>query len=50
MPTTASTDRQTVALLGRLEPEVLAAVGCGLRDDEVAAIVHAFDYGVGLGR
>ncbi|MEU9702397.1 AfsR/SARP family transcriptional regulator [Streptomyces sp. NPDC047981] len=38
MPTTAATtDRPTTAVLGRRERAVLAAVGCGLRDDEVAA-------------
>ncbi|MFJ3927389.1 BTAD domain-containing putative transcriptional regulator [Streptomyces sp. NPDC090022] len=37
MPTTAATDRPTAAVLGRQEREVLAAVGCGLRDDEIAA-------------
>ncbi|MEU9997193.1 BTAD domain-containing putative transcriptional regulator [Streptomyces sp. NPDC050848] len=36
MPTTAATDRPSLAVLGRVEREVLAAVGCGLRDDEVA--------------
>lgn len=37
MPTTAATtDRPTAAVLGRRERAVLAAVGCGLRDDEVA--------------
>ncbi|MGW6568640.1 BTAD domain-containing putative transcriptional regulator [Streptomyces sp. NPDC054975] len=37
MPTTVTTDRPTAAVLGRQEREVLAAVGCGLRDDEIAA-------------
>ena len=37
MPTTATTDHPTVAVLGHQEREVLSAVGCGMRDDEVAA-------------
>ncbi|MFF3018542.1 BTAD domain-containing putative transcriptional regulator [Streptomyces sp. NPDC057939] len=45
MPTTATTDHQiaattdhrTAAPLGHREREVLAAVGCGMRDDEIAA-------------
>ncbi|MFD9452149.1 BTAD domain-containing putative transcriptional regulator [Streptomyces sp. NPDC059985] len=37
MPTTATTDHQTATVLGNQECEVLSAVGCGMRDDEVAA-------------
>ncbi|PCG85229.1 transcriptional regulator [Streptomyces sp. WZ.A104] len=37
MPTTAITDRPTDTALGHLERRVLCAVGCGLRDDEIAA-------------
>ncbi|MBT2477423.1 BTAD domain-containing putative transcriptional regulator [Streptomyces sp. ISL-94] len=37
MPTTATTDRPTAAALGHQERKVLSAVGCGLRDDEIAA-------------
>lgn len=37
MPTTATTDRPTGAVLGQQEREVLAAVGCGLGDGEIAA-------------
>ncbi|MGK5640303.1 BTAD domain-containing putative transcriptional regulator [Streptomyces sp. URMC 126] len=37
MPTTAVTEHPTAAALGRQERDVLAAVGCGLRDDEIAA-------------
>ncbi|MBH1937157.1 winged helix-turn-helix domain-containing protein [Streptomyces sp. AV19] len=37
MPTTATPGRPTVTPLSRLEREVLQAVGCGLRDDEIAA-------------
>ncbi|MEV6951071.1 BTAD domain-containing putative transcriptional regulator [Streptomyces sp. NPDC051183] len=37
MPTTATTDRPTATGLGHHEREVLQAVGCGLRDDEIAA-------------
>lgn len=37
MPTTATTDRATATVLGPLERRVLSAVGCGLRDDEIAA-------------
>lgn len=37
MPTTATTDHPTAAVLGHQEREVLSAVGCGMRDDEVAA-------------
>ncbi|MFJ4973133.1 BTAD domain-containing putative transcriptional regulator [Streptomyces sp. NPDC088755] len=44
MPTTlttdrpaAATDRGTATALGHLERQVLSAVGCGLRDDEIAA-------------
>ncbi|MGV9688345.1 BTAD domain-containing putative transcriptional regulator [Streptomyces sp. NPDC003444] len=37
MSTTATTDRPTAAVLGPREREVLSAVGCGLRDDEIAA-------------
>ncbi|WP_282692402.1 BTAD domain-containing putative transcriptional regulator [Streptomyces sp. CC208A] len=36
MPTT-TTGRPTAVALGHLERRVLAAVGCGLRDDEIAA-------------
>ncbi|MFI9783115.1 BTAD domain-containing putative transcriptional regulator [Kitasatospora sp. NPDC051984] len=37
MPTTATTSRPGSAPLGPQEREVLRAVGCGLRDDEIAA-------------
>ncbi|MFJ8628998.1 BTAD domain-containing putative transcriptional regulator [Kitasatospora sp. NPDC093550] len=37
MPVTATTSRPSAAGLGRQEREVLHAVGCGLRDDEIAA-------------
>ncbi|MEE1751939.1 BTAD domain-containing putative transcriptional regulator [Streptomyces sp. SP18CS02] len=37
MPTPATTGRPTVTVLGHQEREVLSAVGCGLRDDEIAA-------------
>ncbi|MFF5973283.1 BTAD domain-containing putative transcriptional regulator [Streptomyces sp. NPDC012769] len=37
MPTTVTTGRATGTVLGGQEREVLAAVGCGLRDDEIAA-------------
>ncbi|MFF8261529.1 BTAD domain-containing putative transcriptional regulator [Streptomyces virginiae] len=38
MPTTATDDRRpTGTLLGHLERRVLSAVGCGLRDEEIAA-------------
>ncbi|MFE6051459.1 BTAD domain-containing putative transcriptional regulator [Kitasatospora sp. NPDC056446] len=37
MPTTATTSRPSAALLGCQERKVLHAVGCGLRDDEIAA-------------
>lgn len=37
MPTTVTTRRPTAAALGRQERKVLHAVGCGLRDDEIAA-------------
>ncbi|WP_331749266.1 MULTISPECIES: BTAD domain-containing putative transcriptional regulator [unclassified Streptomyces] len=37
MPTTVTTRRPTSAPLGRQERRVLHAVGCGLRDDEIAA-------------
>ncbi|MFE5489408.1 BTAD domain-containing putative transcriptional regulator [Streptomyces virginiae] len=38
MPTTATDDRRpTGTVLGHLERRVLSAVGCGLRDDEIAA-------------
>ncbi|MFG2914961.1 BTAD domain-containing putative transcriptional regulator [Kitasatospora sp. NPDC048298] len=37
MPTTATTGRPGAGELGRREREVLHAVGCGLRDDEIAA-------------
>ncbi|MFJ9844837.1 BTAD domain-containing putative transcriptional regulator [Kitasatospora sp. NPDC101155] len=37
MPTTATTNRPSAAVLGQHEHEVLHAVGCGLRDDEIAA-------------
>ncbi|MFD5524457.1 BTAD domain-containing putative transcriptional regulator [Streptomyces virginiae] len=37
MPTTATDDRRpTGTVLGHLERRVLSAVGCGLRDDEIA--------------
>ncbi|MFD4370881.1 BTAD domain-containing putative transcriptional regulator [Streptomyces sp. NPDC058486] len=37
MPTTATTGRPSVVALGHQERRVLSAVGCGLRDDEIAA-------------
>ncbi|MFE4857762.1 BTAD domain-containing putative transcriptional regulator [Streptomyces sp. NPDC056670] len=37
MPTTATTGRPTATALGHQEREVLQAIGCGLRDDEIAA-------------
>ncbi|MFJ8667380.1 BTAD domain-containing putative transcriptional regulator [Streptomyces sp. NPDC093600] len=37
MPTTVITDRPTATVLRRQERQVLSAVGCGLRDDEIAA-------------
>jgi SARP family transcriptional regulator, regulator of embCAB operon len=37
MPITATTGRPTVTTLRHQEREVLYAVGCGLRDDEIAA-------------
>ncbi|WP_412078919.1 BTAD domain-containing putative transcriptional regulator [Streptomyces xanthophaeus] len=37
MPTTVTTDRPTATVLGHQELKVLSAVGCGLRDDEIAA-------------
>ncbi|MFD8148184.1 BTAD domain-containing putative transcriptional regulator [Streptomyces sp. NPDC059708] len=37
MPTTATTGRPTARGLGYREREVLSAVGCGMRDDEIAA-------------
>ncbi|MGW8356575.1 BTAD domain-containing putative transcriptional regulator [Streptomyces wedmorensis] len=37
MPTTAVTGRPTSDALGHRERRVLSAVGCGLRDDEIAA-------------
>lgn len=37
MPTTATTFRPSATVLGYQERQVLSAVGCGLRDDEVAA-------------
>ncbi|MGW3042994.1 BTAD domain-containing putative transcriptional regulator [Kitasatospora sp. NPDC001159] len=37
MPTTATTSRPSAAVLGYQEREVLQAVGCGLRNDEIAA-------------
>lgn len=36
METTATTDRATTAALRHQERKVLSAVGCGLRDDEIA--------------
>ncbi|MER7110077.1 BTAD domain-containing putative transcriptional regulator [Streptomyces sp. NPDC000229] len=36
MPTTATTDRPATTVLGHQERQVLSAVGCGLRDDEIA--------------
>ncbi|MET9427162.1 BTAD domain-containing putative transcriptional regulator [Streptomyces sp. NPDC003036] len=36
MSTTATTQRPTATALGHQEREVLGAVGCGLRDDEIA--------------
>ncbi|MBV6701715.1 winged helix-turn-helix domain-containing protein [Kitasatospora aureofaciens] len=37
MPTTATASRPSAAVLGYQERKVLHAVGCGLRDDEIAA-------------
>ncbi|MFJ8588768.1 BTAD domain-containing putative transcriptional regulator [Streptomyces sp. NPDC093595] len=37
MPSTATTGRPTATALGQQERQVLSAVGCGLRDDEIAA-------------
>ncbi|MEU3467192.1 BTAD domain-containing putative transcriptional regulator [Streptomyces sp. NPDC006687] len=37
MPTTATTRRPAAAELDHLEREVLSAVGCGLRDEEIGA-------------
>ncbi|KJS53056.1 transcriptional regulator [Streptomyces rubellomurinus subsp. indigoferus] len=37
MPTTATTSRPSATALGPQERAVLRAVGCGLRDDEIAA-------------
>ncbi|MFF0431012.1 BTAD domain-containing putative transcriptional regulator [Streptomyces sp. NPDC004327] len=37
MPTTATIGRPLGAALGRQEREVLHSIGCGLRDDEIAA-------------
>lgn len=37
MPTTATTCRPIATALGHQERKVLHAVGCGLRDDEIAA-------------
>ncbi|MFE0046161.1 BTAD domain-containing putative transcriptional regulator [Streptomyces albireticuli] len=37
MPITTTTGRPAVTTLGQREREVLYAVGCGLRDDEIAA-------------
>ncbi|MFJ8207758.1 BTAD domain-containing putative transcriptional regulator [Streptomyces sp. NPDC096033] len=37
MPTTATTCRPIATVLGHQERKVLHAVGCGLRDDEIAA-------------
>ncbi|MFI1968533.1 transcriptional regulator [Streptomyces cinnamoneus] len=37
MPTTATTGQPTVTPLGQQERKVLYAVGCGLRDEEIAA-------------
>ncbi|MEC4016566.1 AfsR/SARP family transcriptional regulator [Streptomyces sp. H27-D2] len=37
MPTTVTTDRPTATVLRHQERQVLSAVGCGLRDDEIAA-------------
>ncbi|MER6299999.1 BTAD domain-containing putative transcriptional regulator [Kitasatospora sp. NPDC001539] len=37
MPTTTTTSRPSAAVLGHQERQVLRAVGCGLRDDEIAA-------------
>ncbi|MFE7757735.1 BTAD domain-containing putative transcriptional regulator [Streptomyces sp. NPDC057418] len=37
MPTTVTTDRSAATLLRDQERQVLSAVGCGLRDDEIAA-------------
>ncbi|MGW0191007.1 BTAD domain-containing putative transcriptional regulator [Streptomyces sp. NPDC003362] len=37
MPTTVTTERPTATVLGQQERKVLAAVGCGLRDDEIGA-------------
>lgn len=37
MPSTATTGHPTATVLGQQERRVLSAVGCGLRDDEIAA-------------
>ncbi|HET6857013.1 MAG TPA: BTAD domain-containing putative transcriptional regulator [Streptomyces sp.] len=37
MPTTVTTDRPAATLLRHQERQILSAVGCGLRDDEIAA-------------
>ncbi|MCG6498374.1 BTAD domain-containing putative transcriptional regulator [Kitasatospora sp. A2-31] len=39
MPTNATTSRPSAVVLGPRERDVLHAVGCGLRDDEIAAVL-----------
>ncbi|MGW2254626.1 BTAD domain-containing putative transcriptional regulator [Kitasatospora sp. NPDC001660] len=46
MPTTASVSRVSAAVLGDREREVLHAVGCGLRDDEIAAALAVSEQAV----
>ncbi|MFF1797526.1 LuxR C-terminal-related transcriptional regulator, partial [Kitasatospora sp. NPDC058263] len=46
MPTTATTRRPSAAALGHEEREVLHAVGCGLRDDEIAAALAVSEAAV----
>ncbi|MFF2119588.1 winged helix-turn-helix domain-containing protein [Kitasatospora sp. NPDC058184] len=46
MPTTAGTGRPLTAELGQREREVLHAVGCGLRDDEIAAALASSEEAV----
>ncbi|WP_049653095.1 response regulator transcription factor, partial [Kitasatospora sp. MY 5-36] len=46
MPTTAGTGRPLSAELGQREREVLHAVGCGLRDDEIAAALASSEDAV----
>ncbi|MEU1419920.1 AfsR/SARP family transcriptional regulator [Kitasatospora sp. NPDC005751] len=46
MPTIATTRRPSAAALGHEEREVLHAVGCGLRDDEIAAALAVSEAAV----